>query len=156
MKKLAVVLAVALFAAPAAWAGNAKDNTGCGLGTMLFGDQADDSIVLQSLAVTTNGTSANQTFGITSGTSECEKPSKIASTERMNEYVLANLDNLAKDIARGGGETIDGLADLMGIPAGDRAAFVGRLQAGFDRIFPNPDVDYAYVVDAIVEVSAGG
>ena len=70
--------------------------------------------------------------------------------------MLANLDNLAKDIARGGGETVAGLADLLGVPAGERAAFVGRLQASFDRIFPDPDVDYAYVVDAIVEVSAGG
>ncbi len=156
MKKVALLCASVLLVAPLAWAGNAKDNTGCGLGTMLFGDQADDSIVLQSLAVTTNGTSANQTFGITSGTSECEKPSKIASTERMNEYVLANLDNLAKDIARGGGETVDGLADLMGIPEAERAAFVARLQGEFGRIFPNPDVDYAYVVDAIVEVSADG
>ena len=44
MKKVLVVLAACLLAAPSAFAGNAKANTGCGLGTMLFGDAADDSM----------------------------------------------------------------------------------------------------------------
>ncbi len=152
MRKAFVLLAACLLAAPSAFAGNAKANTGCGLGTMLFGDAADDSILLQSFAVTTNGTFGNQTFGITSGTSECERPSSFVKNEKLEKFVLANLDNLARDIARGGGETLTALADLMGVPAAEREAFYRTLQANFDAIFPATDVGYAHVVDSIVRL----
>ncbi len=123
---------------------------------MLFGDQADDSILLQSFAVTTNGTSANQTFGITSGTSECERPSSFVQNRRVNEFVQANLDNLARDIARGGGETVSALADLLEVPAARRPSFYRRLQASFGQIFPTPDVGYAHVVDSIARLRSQG
>ena len=47
----------------------ANENTGCGLGSMIIKNQ--NSTMLQAIAATTNGTSGNQTFGITSGTSNC-------------------------------------------------------------------------------------
>ncbi len=150
MRKMLVLFAACMLIAPSALAGNAKANTGCGLGTMLFGDAADDSILLQSFAVTTNGTFGNQTFGITSGTSECERPSSFVQNEKLEKFVLANLDNLARDIARGGGETLTALADLMEVPAAEREAFFRTLQANFDVIFPAADVEYAHVVDSIV------
>ncbi len=156
MKKILILCAAALLVAPGALAGNGKDNTGCGLGTMLFGDQADDSILLQSFAVTTNGTSGSQTFGITSGTSECERPSSFVRNRRVNEFVQANLDNLAGDIARGGGETVSALADLLEVPADRRPDFFRRLQANFRQIFPTPDVGYAHVVDSIARLQAQG
>ena len=45
-------------------AGNG-DSTGCGLGTTIWAGKT--GIFPQILAVTTNGTSGNQTFGITTG-----------------------------------------------------------------------------------------
>lgn len=150
MRRLLVALLACTLIAPAVWAGNGKDNTGCGLGTMLFKDNADDSIIIQSLAVTTNGTLANQTFGITSGTSECQKPARIAATERVNEFVVANLDGLARDIAAGGGETVASLAELMEVPQEERPAYYRSLQAHFTEIFPRPDVSSAHVVETVV------
>ncbi len=41
---------------------------GCGLGSMIFGDSPG---FVQVLAATTNGCSGSQTFGITTGTSNC-------------------------------------------------------------------------------------
>src|SRR5690348_12703995 len=77
---------------------------GCGLGNAVFGDQN------QVLAATTNGTSLNQMFGITSGTSNCIDSSRSA---QMESYINANRVELANDIARGQGETLAGLDNLM-------------------------------------------
>ena len=97
---LTLIFASTSFAGPA---GTAHHNTGCGLGTMLFEGGANDSSLLQAFQATTNGTSGAQTFGISSGTSECDQPKKFVQNERLNEFVYANLDTLAKDIAQGGG-----------------------------------------------------
>src|SRR5262245_21507042 len=43
--------------------------SGCGLGSILFG--TDQNKVMQILAATSNGCFGSQTFGITSGTSNC-------------------------------------------------------------------------------------
>ena len=58
-------------------AGAGQSNTGCGLGSVILGEAAADSTALQVLVTTTNGTFANQTFGITSGTLDCKQPSKF-------------------------------------------------------------------------------
>ena len=73
MKKL---LAVALLAGTAGVA-MADDNTGCGLGTMIWAGQSGP--IFKSFAVTTNGTSGNQTFGITTGTLGCDSNGAITS-----------------------------------------------------------------------------
>ena len=83
---------------------------------MLFKNSADGSMLLQAFQATTNGTSGNQTFGVTTGTSKCEQPSKFAQNDQVNEFVLANMDNLAKDIAMGQGETLETLAELLQVP----------------------------------------
>jgi len=135
----------------------ARMNTGCGLGSMIFQDnkQVDDSLLLQVLMATTNSTFGNQTFGITSGTSNCKKPSKIVKDERMKEFVVANLDELAKDIARGSGETLQSLLDMMHIPVADRTEVSKKLQRNFVNIFPAEDVEATEVLDNIVKVING-
>ena len=155
MKKLLVmVAALSLIVAGSAFA--AGGNTGCGLGTLIFKDAQNQSTLVQVVAVTTNGTLGNQTFGISSGTSECAQPAKIVRNERLNEFVQSNLDDLARDISAGKGETLSTVAELMGVPSADRAAFNANLQANFQQIFPTPGVEYAHVVDTIVSVSNQG
>ncbi|MCE5194141.1 MAG: DUF3015 domain-containing protein [Nitrospiraceae bacterium] len=134
-----------------AFAGTAKDNTGCGLGTMLWKESssADGSTVSQSLQATTNGTFGNQTFGITSGTSDCKQPAKFVENKKLQEFVSSNLDTIAKEIAIGRGETLDAMAELMEISAPQRADFYAKLQTGFDKIFTSEKVEYAAVVDSI-------
>jgi hypothetical protein len=141
-------IATAALAAPTKTGlGKAHVNTGCGLGTLLWKHNADESILSQSLQATTNGTSGNQTFGITTGTLECDQPVKVAANDRLNEFVLANMDSLAKDIARGEGETLEAFAELMGVPAVERPQFYAKLQDSFASIFTNEKVTMASVVD---------
>jgi hypothetical protein len=155
MKKLlavAVVSVLFVFITGAAF-GAAKDNVGCGLGTMLFKSNADNSALFQAFQATTNGSFGTQTFGVTSGTSECKQPANFVSNQ-MNEFVVANMDNLAKDIARGSGETLEAFADLMQVPAEKRGAFYQKLQASFANIFTSENVVLADVVDNAVAVSS--
>jgi len=155
MKKV-VVIAVAfslMLVGSAIAAGQAHQNTGCGLGTLLFKNNADNSIVLQTFQATTNGIYGNQTFGITTGTSDCAQPKNFVSNQQMNEFMVANMDNLARDIAQGRGETLDAFAELLGVPAEKRPEFYGQLQNGFSRIFTSPGVQMASVMDNISTVS---
>lgn len=154
MRRLFIALLISLFIVSTAFAaGQARRNVGCGLGTVLFKDSADDKWLLQALQATTNGTLGNQTFGITTGTSECERATKIASNEKLNQFVADNMDNLAKDIAMGHGETLETLAELMDIPLQDRAVFYSKLQANFSKIFTSANVQAAEVLDNIVTVT---
>lgn len=139
-----------LLFAGVALAGQAEDNCGCGLGTLLWGDKADNSVMSQSLQATTNGILGNQTFGITSGTLGCEQPSRVAANERLMEFAVANMDNLARDIARGEGESLDTLAELLSVPAESRSEFYGSLQGSFGEIFVTGAESAASVLDRIV------
>jgi hypothetical protein len=157
MKRILGIFALTLIFASTSFAadmGMARNNTGCGLGTVLFQGSANDSSLLQAFQATTNGTLGNQTFGISSGTSECNQPEKFAQNERLNEFVHANLDTLAKDIAQGGGESVQTLAELMQVPPEEREAFYRNLQTHFAEIFPRENVEYAQVVDTIVQLSS--
>ncbi len=158
MKKFVVILMtlslVFVFGSFAMAGQAAQMNTGCGLGAMVFQDnqKVDDSLLLQLVMTLLNGTCGNQTFGITSGTSNCKKPSKIVKDERMQQFVVANLDELARDIARGQGETLDTLADMMNIPQSERPQVYSKLQSNFSKIFPSEKVEGTEVVDNIVNV----
>lgn len=147
MKKavvLVVLTAVMLFAGTSMAATLNQKNTGCGLGSMLFAEQ--NGLASQTFAVTTNGTFGNGTFGITSGTSNCDKPVSFSSNQKLQEFVADNMDNLARDIARGNGEYLNTLAVLAGVPEGSRADFYSRLQANFSTIYTSDRVTHVDVL----------
>ena len=124
----------------------ANENTGCGLGSIIIKNQ---NTVLQVLAATTNGTSGNQTFGITSGTSNCDKPSNFVSNDKLNKFVSENMDELAMDISAGQGETLTTVAKLMNVE--DTKAFSSKLQANFTNIYTSENVTSANVIDSIAK-----
>jgi len=142
MKKLLFIATATALISTASFAGN----VGCGLGNQVISNQ--DSTLMQVFAVTTNGTSGNQTFGITSGTSGCAKPAKFVSNDRANEFVAGNMDALAFDISNGEGEALDTLATLLNISNPD--VFASTLQANFDKIYSSSNVSSADVIDNIV------
>lgn len=154
MKKIVLTIAATLAMTGVAFAaGNARNNVGCGLGTVLWESKANNSAVFQAFQATTNGTSGNQTFGISSGTSECSKPSNFAQNEKLIQFVQANMDNLAKDIAVGKGETLDTFAEMLGVTPADQVAFNASLQANFDKIFTSENIVLAEVIDNSVNVA---
>lgn len=155
MKKVLVGIVVAsmMLAGSAFAAGEFRQNTGCGLGAAALGKSAFADTLIGNLVVTfLNGISGNQTFGITTGTSECKAPSKVADNGILKEFVVANMDNLAKDIAMGQGESLTTLAELMGVAKDSRTAVYAKLQSNFSNIFTSENVDAAQVVDNIITV----
>ncbi len=151
MKRLAVLLLAGFcqFAmTDAALAG--QSNTGCGLGSIIFA--GEEGLMSQTLAVTTNGIWGNQTFGITFGTSNCEKATSFSSNEKINKFVHDNMDNLAMDISKGSGEYLATLAVLMDTPVEQREALYHTLQANFSQIYPSPDVTHLDVLNNIEKV----
>lgn len=125
------------------------ESTGCGLGTTAWEGQS--GVGPQVLAVTTNGTSFNQTFGITSGTLGCDSNDVIASAE-VRQLTVANLDNLAKDMARGEGETLSSLATAMAIETDDQPVLFATFKSNFTRIFPDENVTAEEVLVAMRSV----
>ena len=136
---LPTVLVLAL-ATPAALAqeDETANSTGCGLGTMIF--EGQKGIAPQVLAVTTNGTSGNQTFGITSGTLGCTQEGVVRPPTKVRMLLMSSLDNLAVDVARGDGETLESLARALAVEQRDKHRFFVALQDNFLRIFPNENV----------------
>ena len=129
MKKL-IAAAALISASSFAMADNGP--AGCGLGTAVVFPDANEWYE-HVLAATTNGTSGNQTFGMTSGTLGCE--SANGPLKAAEAFMNDNMDQLAADSARGQGETLDALAQVMGVEAADTAAFRATVQSNFDSMF---------------------
>ncbi len=148
MKKIYVLSAV-IAALMAANSAEALDSTGCGLGSMAWRGQS--GIAPQVLAVTTNGTFGNQTFGITFGTSGCDPNGRVTGgTQKMVfSFIENNMEQYALDAARGEGETLDTLAGMLNM---DKAEFAKLSQQNFAAIFPNGDVDAIYVTQQIFAI----
>lgn len=144
-----LALAVVMCLATGASAVEQK-NVGCGLGTMVF--EGQNGLVSQVFAATTNGSFGNQTFGITSGTLQCDKFQSLTMNEKVNTFVADNMDSLAKDIAKGEGEYLDTMAALMQMDQTQRPHFYALLQQNFSRIYPSPAVTPADVLANITEV----
>lgn len=107
---------------------------GCGLGSMLFKGRSNDGMI-QILAATTNGTSGNQTFGITFGTSNCNPGHGPARTASL--FIIANREALEKDVSRGSGESLEHLAKIVGC---QQDALGAHLQTNYGTIFPTQEV----------------
>ncbi len=136
MKKIVIAALVTLAGASAM---AAQNNVGsCGWGSKVFEGQS--GVAPQVLAATTNGTSGNQTFGITFGTSGCTQDGVVTSTYKTAMYIDGNRVALARDAAAGQGESLNVLADVMGVKAADRAAFAATIKANFATVFANEQI----------------
>lgn len=147
MKKIIAVASLVIALPTAAFAG--QNNVGCGAGSMVFKGQS--GIFPQVLAATTNGTSGNQTFGISTGTLGCSKDGTVSSTAM---FIDSNKEKLARDMSVGNGEALASLSHLMGVEAKDQAAFNRLTKENMARIFSTDNVATEQVVVALREVLA--
>ncbi len=149
MKALLLVLATVglstvASAAPAGLKGNGQYGTaGCGIGSLAFGNQSGP---IQIVAATLNGTSGSQTFGITSGTSNCG-PGAFAKAE-LNSFIQSNSVALENDIVRGQGETLSTLNNMLGCDS----SFNSTLQNNYKSIY-TPNASSAELTEKIVSLS---
>lgn len=84
---------------------------GCGLGTYVF---PKNEQFPQILAATTNGIYGNQTFGITSGTSNCTQQGLVKQDKMQELFVTVNYDALGQEMAVGKGEKLESFGNLLG------------------------------------------
>lgn len=148
MKKFFAATAMAV-ALPFAASAHAVSDAGCGLGSVLL--EGQDGLVMNVLAATLNGTSGNQTFGMTSGTLNCGAEN---SQFALQSFVNDNLDTLAVDAARGEGESLDTLATLWGMDATAKEQFAKATQARFSDIFSSDSVTAEQVLENLNRVVA--
>ena len=148
MKKL---LAIALLATTANVA-TADQDIGCGLGSMIMFGQSGPNF--KALGATTNGTFGNQTFGITTGTLGCQTNGAITSRARLGMFTGSNLDRLARDMSVGQGETLNVLADLMGVKDADKAHFFQATRTNFGKIFAPENETAGEILAALEQVMA--
>lgn len=132
------------------FAGQVKDNCGCGFGTMALGEETG---LLSHLAATfLNGVSGSQTFGISSGTLNCEQANQLVSVKEVEVFVADNMDHIATEAAVGEGAYLSALADLLDIQESDRGQFYTAMQLNFDKIFTSADVHASDVTRSVVKL----
>jgi hypothetical protein len=88
----------------------------------------------QTFAATTNGTSGTQTFGITSGTSNCTSDGVVAANRQREAFAEASLPHLLRDMAVGRGEYLAGLGILYGCSREALPLFAQAAQRSFKEI----------------------
>jgi hypothetical protein len=140
---LALIIIIALLPITA----SAQNVGQCGWGSKVFHGQK--GIVPQVFAVTTNGTSGNQTFGITSGTSGCTQNGVVKSSWQTAAFVNENMTKFARDISRGSGESLEAFASLLSVSTEDKELFAKVLQENFSAIFPTTEVDSLHVLTSV-------
>lgn len=148
MKKLSLSLAAITaisLAAPMAVSAGGYGAAGCGLGAVVFGSKPG---MIQVLAATTNGTFASQTFGITTGTSECGGGVvKVQSEQKI--YAYNNFGQLQQEIAQGRGERLQTLAFMMGCNAKSVDKFGAVAQKNYSQIFADNKTDSELMLERL-------
>jgi len=147
MRTLALVFGILLASTAGAADSGLKGNgrygsAGCGLGSLAFGDQPGG---IQIIAATLNGTGV-QTFGITSGTSNCGTSLMAQGTKN---FVEGNRVALAKDAARGQGDALGAVAVIN--KCSNVPAVAAAVQRDFKVIFPSAQATDDQVTVALLK-----
>ncbi len=106
---------------------------GCGLGSMLI----RDNNIMQVLAATTNGSSYSQSFGITTGTSNCTASGAQTAMEQK-VFMQANVASLSVEAAQGSGDNLHAFAELLGC---DHEMLAQVSQAHYGELFQDRSPD---------------
>ena len=122
----------------------------CGWGNMLFKGQRGG--VAHFLASTTNGTSGNATFGMTSGTNGCSTNGTLTYGGRPMIALNGMMDELSEDMAKGNGEALTTYAVVLGVAPEDRSHFASVTSEHFTEIFSSSDTTAVDVYAATLAV----
>lgn len=150
-------LAFLMLTVPAAHAGS-YGPAGCGLGSMLFGPSGEarkvfkNTIVAEILAATTNGTFGSQTFGLTTGTSNCNTKGLLSYDREQEAFTEVAFDEISREMARGEGEYLTAFATLLGCSAEAQPAFAAKTKAHYGKIFADeaPPIEVVQSVRALL------
>ena len=122
---------------------------GCGLGTEVIYRKAD--LWHEHVLAATINQSASQTFAMTSGTLGCEDANGPFK-HRIISFIDHNIDQLAVDMSKGKGETLDALSELYGMTVNDKSAFTSVVKHNFDQIFTSVELTSGDFYSALQEI----
>ena len=122
----------------------------CGWGNMIF--EGDSGFPAHFLASSTNGTTGNATFGMTSGTNGCSHSGTLTYGGDKWLGMASIMDEFSEDVARGEGDALRAVAVNAGIEPQDRDLFAKVLHENFDQIFTSAEVTTEEVVQNIYTV----
>ncbi|MDJ0787781.1 MAG: DUF3015 family protein [Myxococcota bacterium] len=142
---LSLVAAVLLAGAPAL----ADNDVGCGVGTTVWEGQS--GLFPKLCASFTNGMTF-QSVSITFGILGCDGRGTVTADAELRRFAAANIDRLARDVARGEGETLDALGHLLQVPEVERPDFARFAQAHFLSLFPTAETQSNDMVDALYRI----
>ncbi len=143
---LAASLVAASFSASAVVPGGDS----CGWGNMLFEGQS--GLPMHVVASTTNGTSGNASFGMTSGTNGCSANGTLTYGGNPMIDLSSIMGEFSEDVARGHGDAMTTVAVALKIEAQDRQTFESVMHENFAVIFPTENVTSEEAMAAVLEV----
>jgi hypothetical protein len=147
MKKL--LLCAVIVMSGSVFAARSYGPAGCGLGTLIIEKPA--GLVMNVLQASLNGT-GYQTFGMTSGTSNCEIPGAGTATSKKAaqlNFIEANKVALANDIAKGKGTTLASLSKLYSC---ESSSFSASLKGKYNTIFPTATTSATNIESSISSI----
>ncbi|RHX77731.1 DUF3015 domain-containing protein [Leptospira yasudae] len=151
MKKLLVIALTFFFVMSASLSAKSSYGMGgCGLGSLIIKDNG----FVQIFAATTNGIYGNQTFGITSGTSNCTADGIVNNDKAKEIFVHMNYESLEQEIAMGKGEKLSSLATLFGC-SNDSKRFKEVAKENFSKIFTTAAIKNPSVMLSNLEIEVG-
>ncbi|MCL2629509.1 MAG: DUF3015 domain-containing protein [Alphaproteobacteria bacterium] len=146
MKLNKIAMAAAIVCVASAGAVEARDNPGCGLGSVIFSGQR--GLAFDLGASFTNQIFINQAFGMSSGTLGCKQGARIANRQLFG-YVHGNFEMFAMEAASGErGEAMIAAAHVVGM---DSVEFTALVHDNFDSIFAL-NADASEVTDRIYKL----
>jgi hypothetical protein len=148
---LAVVGAFALVLGAPFQAALADDDVGCGVGTTIM--EGENGLIPHLLASFTNGVTF-QSISLTLGVMGCDTNDTITADAQLRKFAAGNIDRLSRDMAVGGGESLDVLAGLLGVTTDDRPVFAQAVQANFATLFPSDDTTVGEMLNSLDAVMA--
>jgi hypothetical protein len=119
--------------------------SGCGLGSMVI---EKNHKVGQVASATLNGSFGTQTFGISTGTSNCTTDGTLMGEKEQQAFAEANLQNLEHDMASGGGEYLAAFSTLLGCEPSLQPAVASFAQQNYAKTFPSDDTSASEALDS--------
>ena len=148
MKKTAFSI-ILLISSSTAFAA-APGGPSCGWGNMIFEGKSGTGFHLMASSV--NGTSGNNTFGMSSGSNGCATSGRLTYGGKSLLAFTNILTEFTEDVARGEGDALNAVATMFGIEQQERTVFSEVVHANFETIFPSEKVTAEQVLHNLVLV----
>ena len=120
---------------------------GCGLGQMAF--EGSSGVLAHTSAGTTNGSTFNQAFALSTGTLGCDTSQQVRLSDDKEVFVATNMDSLSQEIAQGQGDHLTTLASIFGVSEKDQSTFTASLQDKYSTVFSSNTTSTTDVIAAI-------